>query len=338
LKILFTHLRLYSMRLFVLALVLYSTLGFSQTNSETQLLARLTAGALPEAVMIKRSVVLLGRNISAKEINALHESFVRTGIDAVGYFETEIVLAGGDAQRAYSKYFTKREIGCLIFIQKKSSGFSGSITTYNGKDSFADPGQTVWSKESATLNGWSNEVYRTALSSYKKQNLLINDVAEIDLPVKIIEGNRNELFPYDLKIDNLAVPMFNDTATTKELASIFKTYPLRYQLTDNTIADRDLRNKGFLYVLCVVQGRSAIAKEVLGYTVNRDETAFVSVTYPETQLQLKNIPADVPVYKFYIRHIDSGNVFLGNKWDADTTWQQALNNFIKGMKQEFKLQ
>lgn len=337
LKILLSPFRLHSMRLFVLIAFFIPALCSAQALTEDILLARLKIGALPEAVMNKRSVVLYSTNITVKELTTIHENFIRTGIDAVAYFETEKVLAGGDAEKAYSKYLTKREIACLFFIQKKNNGFSCSITTYNNKADFVDNGQVVWSKESSTLNGLMNDVYRTALSGYKKQNLLINDVAETDLPVKIIEGNRNELFPYDLKVDNLAVPTFADSAATKELESIFKTYPLRYQLTDNKIADRDLRNKGFLYVVCVVHGRSAIAKEVLGYTVNRSETAFVSVTYPETQMQLKNIPADVPVYKFYIRHIDSGNVFLGNKWDADTSWQQALQNFIKGLKQEFKM-
>lgn len=338
LKILFRGFRLHSMRLLVLIAVLFPVIGSAQTLTENIILARLKNGPLPEAVMSRRSVVLHSSAITSKEITTIHENLIRTGIDAVAYFETEKVLAGGDAEKAYSKYFTRREIACLIFIQKKSNGFSCSITPYNGKADFVDNGQAVWSKESATLPALMNDIYRTALSSYKKENLLINDVAETDLPVKVIEGNRNELFPYDLKVDNLAVPAFNDTAATKELESLFKTYPLRYQVTGNTMTDRELRNKGFLYVVCVVYGRSAVAKEVLGYTVNRSETAFVSVTYPETNMQLKNIPADVPVYKFYVRHIDSGNVFLGNKWDADTTWQQALQNFIKGLKQEFKLQ
>lgn len=337
LKILLSPFRLHSMRLLVLLAFFVPVLCSAQAVTEDVLLARLKTGALPEAVMNKRSVVLYSPNITSKEITTIHENLVRTGIDAVAYFETEKVLAGGDAEKAYSKYFTKREIASFVFVQKKSTGFACSITTYNGKADFVDNGQDVWNKESTTLNGLMNEVYRAALSAYKKQNLLINDVAETDLPVKVVEGNRNELFPYDLKVDNLAVPVFNDSAATKELESIFKTYPLRYQLTDNKIADRDLRNKGFLYVVCVVHGRSAIAKEVLGYSVNRAETASVSVTYPETQMQLKNIPADVPVYKFYVRHIDSGNVFLGNKWDADTTWQQALQNFIKGLKAELKL-
>jgi hypothetical protein len=54
-------------------------------------------------------------------------------------------------------------------------------------------------------------------------------------------------------------------------------------------------------------------------------------------VQLKNIAANTVVYKFYVRHIDSGNIFLGTKWDADTTWQDALKNFIGGFKAELKI-
>jgi len=79
--------------------------------------------------------------------------------------------------------------------------------------------------------------------------------------------------------------------------------------------------------------------ELLGYDMSKGESALVSVTYPDNaSAQLKNIPADQPVYKFYFRHIDSGDVFLGTKWDADLTWQQALKNQLKGFKIEFKIE
>lgn len=309
----------------------------AQFLSEELLISRLKSGALPEEVMSKRSVVLHSSTVTPTEISAIHEGFIRAGIDVVAYFETGRVLAGGDPEKAYNKYLTRREIACVVFIQKKSSGFSCYITLYNGKTDFVNVGQTAWSVTATSVSQLMNEIYRSALSSYQKKNLLINEVAETELPVRIIEGTRSETFAYDLKVDNMAVPKFIDSTATKELAEIFKTYPLRYQLTDNTIPDKDLRNKGFLYVLCVVHGRSGVAKDLLGYTVTKSESAFVSVTYPNSDVQLKNIPADVEVYKFYVRHIDSGNVFLGTKWDADTSWQQALQNFIKGLKAEMKL-
>ena len=336
-KIPCVNIRLLMMRLLLFVLFLLHGTTYAQFLSEENVIARLKSGLLPEEIMIKRSAVLYSTAITEQEISTIHETFVRTGIDAVAYFEAGRVLAGGDAEKAYSKYFNKREISCIIFIQKKSTGFSCSITLYNGKPDFVNPGQPAWSIQASTLSQLMNEIYRSALSTYQKKNLLINDVAETGLPVKNLEGLRYETYAYDLKVDNMAVPKFTDSLATQQLAEILKTYPLRYQLTDNTIADQDLRTKGFLYVLCVVHGRSSVVKELLGYTVNKSESAFVSVTYPGTEMQLKNIPADTEVYKFYVRHIDSGNVYLSSKWDADTSWQQALQNFIKGIKAEMKL-
>ncbi len=325
------------MRFVLLVCCLLPGVVRAQFLSEEVLISRLKSSAIPEEVMRKRSVVLHTSTVAPKEITAIHEGLIRAGIDAVAYFETDRVLAGGDAEKAYNKYLTRREISCVVIIQKKSSGFSCYITLYNGKPDFVNAGQAAWSMHASTLTQLMNDIYRAALSSYQKKNLLINEVAETELPVRVVEGTRSETYAYDLKIDNLAIPKFSDSVATKELSEILKIYPLRYQLTDNTIPDKDLRNKGFLYVLCVVHARSAVAKELLGYTVNQSESAFVSVTYPGTEMQLKNIPSETEVYKFYVRHIDSGNVFLSTKWDADTSWQQGLQNFIKGLKAEMKL-
>lgn len=331
------RLRYMMMRFVLLVCCLLPGVVNAQFLSEDLLISRLTTGAIPEEVMSKRSVVLHTGTFTQNEITTIHEGLVRAGIDAVAYFETGRVLAGGDVEMAYHKYLTKREISCVIILQKKSSGFSCYITLYNAQPDFVTVGQAAWRVHASTLPQLMNEVYRTALSRYQKKNLLINEVAETALPIRVMVGTRNEIYAYDLKIDNLAVPKFTDSIATHELTEIFKTYPLRYQVTDNTISDQQLRDKGFLYVLCAVHGRSGVIKELLGYTVNPSESAFVSVTYPATELQLKSIPAETEVYKFYVRHIDSGNVFLCPKWDADTTWQQALQNFIKGMKAEMKL-
>lgn len=336
-KILNARLRYIMMRFVLFVLGLLPGLVNAQFLSEEALISRIKSGALAEEVMSRRSVVLHTSTLTPKEITIIHEGLIRAGIDAVAYFETENVLAGGDAEKAHAKYLTRREIAYLIFIQKKSSGFSCYITSYNNKPDFVNVGQAGWNANASTLSQLMNDIYRTALSNYQKKNLLINEAAETELPIRVVEGTRSETYAYDLKIDNLAVPKFNDSTANKQLADLFKNYPLRYQLTENTIPEKDLRTKGFLYVLCVVHGRSSVVKELLGYTVNQSESAFVSVTYPETEMHLKNIPAETEVYKFYVRHIDSGNVYLSTKWDSDTNWQQALQNFIKGMKAEMKL-
>lgn len=309
-----------------------------QIITEETLLTRLkSGGSISGDVLSKRSVVLHSYSFTSNQLLSIHENLVRTGIDAIAYFKIDGVLAGPDIIQSYADYFTKREVANLIFIQKTSSGFLIHITPFNGKEDLVSSDQSSWITQSTSLNEALNEVYRSALASNKKKNLLLNEVPEADLPVKIIDGQRSELFAIDLKIDNLAIPKFNDTTNDKELEEILKTYPFRYQLVNNTDPEKDLRNKGFLYVLCFVHTRSGVAKELLGYPVSKSESAFVSVTYPNGQVQLKNISGDTPIFKFYVRHIDSGNIFLGPKWDAETTWQQALQNFIKGFKAELKI-
>jgi hypothetical protein len=336
LKIESLQIRLPEVKIPVLFFLFLPLLSPGQGISESEFLARLqTGGDIKEEVLSKRSAVLYSYTLTPKEINTIHENLIRSGIDASCYFETDLVLAGRDAERAYSAYFVKREIATLILIQKSTSGYSVFIGAFTNSENLID--HPVWSTSGTALNDVLTAVYRAALANHKKKNFLINDVAETDLPVPVITGRRAELFAYDLKVDNLAVVKFGDEAADGELEEIFKSYPLRHKLVDKTIPESDLRKQGFLYVLCVVHARGKAAKKVLDYSLGKSESAFVSVTYPNGQVQLKNISADTPVYKFYVRHIDSGNVFLGTKWDADTTWQQALQNFIKGLKAELRL-
>jgi hypothetical protein len=295
-----------------------------------------SGGALKEDLLNKRSAVFYAYTLTPTELQTVHDNFIRTGIDAVAYFDTDMALAGSDAAKAYSAYLTKREIVSLIFIKKTTSGYGITIAPYNNSESFIDVAQPVWRSESSSLNEVLTSLYRDALSGNKKKNNLIIDFPETDLPVPVFTGRRSELAAFDLKVDKLAVIKFGNEAADKELEEIFKDYPLKHALVDKSIPESDLRRQGFLYVLCFVNTRGQAAKKILDYTL-KSEDAFVSVTYLNGNVHLKNIAADQPVTKFYVRHIDSGNVFLGTKWDADTTWQQSLRNFIQGLKIDFKI-
>jgi hypothetical protein len=136
----------------------------------------------------------------------------------------------------------------------------------------------------------------------------------------------------------VAIPKFGDPLADKELEEIIQAnFPFKYKMVEPDVPEKDLRKQGMLYVMCIVHSRAEIAKALLGYSTSKAESAVVSVTYPEGQPQLKNIPSNIPVYKIYFKHIDSGDVFLGTKWDADLTWQQALLNNIRGMKNELRI-
>jgi hypothetical protein len=294
-------------------------------------------GGLPDKLLSTRTVVFYDYTLTEKEIVDMQQSLQRTGVDAVAYFELDMLMAGKDVTRAFGDYLNKREVNNLFFVQKNADGFRIITTAYNGKETVVDKQQAAWSRSNSSLNEALKELYR-ASSSQKKLNLLINETPETGLKVNPILGNRNEFYAIDLKVDPLAVPKTGDEATDKELEEIFRMYyPLKYKMTEPGTPEKELRKQGSLYVVCFIRTRGMVAKDLLGYDTSKSESALVSVTYPDSQQQLKNIGSNTPVFKFYFKHIDSGNVFFGTKWDADLTWQQALINQIQGMKAELRL-
>lgn len=295
-------------------------------------------GGFPDKLLSTRTAVFYDYTLTEKEIKDTQEYFQRTGIDGVVYFEIDMLTAGKDVARAFGDYLLKREITNIAFVEKGESGYRVTITIFNGKESVIDNMQKAWSSSSSILTEALKDLYRTASSQQKKQNLLINDQAETSLMINPILGKRNEFYAIDAKVDPLAVPKTGDETVDKALEEIFNAnYSLKFKMTDPGMSEKDMRKQGLLYVLCVVKTRDGVAKELLGYDMSKSESALVSVTYPSMQQQLKNIPANTQVYKFYFKHIDSQNVFLGTKWDADLTWQEALLNQLRGMKSELRL-
>ena len=325
----------------ILLLLFLSNAIFGQVSEEeNQFLARLVpSNALPEKLLNTRTAVFYTYAIPSKQLDDIQQSFQRTGIDAVVYFETDALLAGKDITTAFAAYLSKRDITNLVFIQKNEKGYKMFITTFNTKNTIVEENQYAWTAEDTSLSELLTKLYRAAGGGIKRQNMLINDFPEKDLTINPILGRRSDFFAIDMKVDELAIPKTGDEAKDKALEEIFSTYPFKHKFTEPGVTDQEIRKKGSLFVLCYVHTRGRVAKELLGYDMSKGESALVSVTYPDNaSAQLKNIPADQPVYKFYFRHIDSGDVFLGTKWDADLTWQQALKNQLKGFKIEFKIE
>lgn len=302
-------------------------------------LEQLTIGtAIPEKLLSTRSAVFYDYRLTSQELEEVQLSFQRTGIDAMIYFELDMPFASKDVSKAFADYLTKRELINLIFIEKDEQEYRLTITTFSGKETIIEPNQSAWSASNRLLTEALKILYRTASNQQKKQNLLINDAPETDAKINPILGKRNEFYATDLKVDPLAVPKTGNETIDKELEEIFTTnYPLKFKMTEPGVAEKDLRKQGQLYVMGFIYTRGSVAKELLGYDMSKAESALLSITYPDGQQQLKNISSNTPVFKFYFKHIDSGNVFLGTKWDADVTWQQALINHIRGMKAELRL-
>lgn len=326
------------MRLFLTTLFAFSILVCSGQNEapDNDIVNNLKlSGTFPEGLLSKRAVAVHHYTFTDRELESIQKSFKQTGIDAVAYFETDLLLSGRDPGVAYANYFIKRGIEYLVFLHKDDGKYKIYITTFNKRETFIDPGQEAWHAEDVSLSELQKKIFRVA-GNLKNQNLLINDYPEKDILISIFGGRRAEFFALDLKVDMLAVPKFGDETKDKELEEIFSSYPYKYKFVEPGITERELRRQGFLYVLYFVHARGSVVRKVLGYNTGSQESAYVSVTYPEDQPQMKSIPANTPVYKFYFKHIESGNIFLGTKYDADVTWQQALKNQLTGFITEVK--
>lgn len=305
---------------------------------EQQFLARLSPGSvLPDKLLSSRTVVFYDYLFSAKELESIQKTFQRTGIDAVVYFESDLIHAGRDAAVRVAEFLNKREIANLILLKKTGNDFTIYITRYNNRADIVDNGQPAWVYSHRALDVLLQNVYRTAANSLRNENFLINEVPETSFSINAITGRRNEFFAIDLKVDPLAVPKFGDEQMDMKLEELFQLYPYKYKLTEPGLSETELRKQGFLYVLRFAHARNKIVRNALGYDIPRAQSAIVSMYFNGDDQKLKNIPVNDVVYKFYFKHIDSDNVFLGTKWDADPSWEQALLNQLKGYRQEFKI-
>jgi len=329
------------MRRFVSATLL--SLAFTSVFGQGErLVASLkVAETAPGELLSSKSAVLFNTNYKIEELNRIQGAFQQIGIDADFYLETEKVLAGIDTERAFSTYFTTREIKFLIILIKSTEGYSFYVTEFNNTMQFVTQGQNSWKVTHRKLDDMLARIYRDSWLREKKQNFLINDIPEMDVAVPIITGRRSELFPIDLKIDKMAVPKTPDAAVQAEVDTLFKKlypYPEKFAVVQMPADEKDLVKQGFQYVLLYVKLNGQLAHEILGYDMNKTfATAYGSVTYPNGTPQVKTISAETPVYKFYIKHLRSGNVFLGTKWDADESLTQSLKNHLMGFRTELKL-
>lgn len=303
-----------------------------------------------------------------------HNSFRQTGVDAVAYYYLKDVEAGREASEKLMEELKKREVQNIIFlnhVQLKVAGkaterFALLITPFNGESSFISHGQEAYRLEAENpeklFSKFEKDVFRKGL---EVQNHLINDKPEFFIGAgNIIKGKRFEGFARDLKLDKLAVPGFEEndvpqdqsgdsarknlekeTETSNEAAkrdsltlkSIMAAYPYKYDLVDPELEEERLRQEGFQFILLRLHTTGEHIKEMLGYKIKPDEKENITLKQDGTKVASQHIPAKVPVYKYYIKHIYTGDVYLGNSWDADEDWQEALTNYISNMKKDLNI-
>ena len=327
------------MRALVVIIVFLSFLpAMAQDFSAREMIDRLNAdGTVPDDIRSGKSLLLIScdsdlncenwTNMAADAQSELADA----GVDAVATYYFEDILSGVDPYRIFMEEFKDRQITHLVLINHSSQGYTINLTEFNEKEFIAE-GQKGWQTQSPELREALNQANRAVSNSGQRlRNFLILDQPEYGEMIDIFTGRRAEFYDLNFSSDKLAVYPFADTAVIRE---VMASYPYEYEIIDPSIQEKELRSEGFEFVLYYVHTRAENTKKLLGYEVNDKETSFVSEAIMDNKPVLTSYPKDRHVYKFYIKHVYSGNIFLGKKWDASPEWDQALANYISLLRND----
>ncbi len=311
--------------------------------------------AIPESLLRTKSVVFISTSPNAKPDDwkavaaEAHPAFRKAGIDAVAYYYLGDVRAGRDASRQLIAEMQKREIQNIIVLSQQGREAALLILPFNDETNFVSGKQSAYKLESPGLDQLLIEFQKAVLrSGLEVENHLINDRAEFFVGAgKVFKGKRFEAFAQDLKLDKLAVPSFAEgnmpqsmlasneaipadqiiTKSNEQLKVVMEAYPYEYALVDPQLAEDKIRQSGYQYLLLRLHTTPAHIKDMLGYQVKPGDKSAASQTPG----------ASTPVYKYYVKHIYTGDVYVGTTWEADEDWQTALSNYIRQMKKELNI-
>jgi hypothetical protein len=282
-------------------------------------------------------LVLYEPGYTKEELQEAQKYFQQAGIDAVNYLDIDYVLSGPDPSRTFFNYFNTRNIKFLIILQKKDSEYQSIFTEYSGTKEFVDKTHRSWKQSNASFLELLRTIYRFAISTQKKENFLISDLPEIGFDLRFFKEQPDQRFSADVRSFKSAIPRWGNEVADKEIESLVKEkFPLKCELVDPNLTDAELEQKGYRLVLRFVHTRGDAAREILGYDVTQTASSLLSNYFVDGESKVKAMPSKKMIYKFYFKTTEYGNVFLGNKRDADETCQDALRNHILGLRSELK--
>jgi len=314
-------------------------LSYAQSlQEEDKLTSNLTFGSdLPPGLLTGRSLVLYESSYTFTELQEAQKYFQQTGIDAINYLDIDYVLAGPDPSRTYFNYFNARNIKFLIVLQKKDNEYQSIITEYSGTREFVDKAHRSWKQSHLSFVELLRTIYRFAISTQKKENFLINDVPEIGIDLRFFKEEPAPRFSNDVRTFKSAIPRWGNEQDDRQLEVLVKEiFPVKCELVDPNLTDAELEQKGYRLVLRFVHTRGDAARDILGYDVTQTASSLLINYFIDGESKVKTIPSKRVIYKFYFKNTEYGNIFLGNKWDADETWQDALKNHMLGLRSELK--
>ncbi|UII28021.1 hypothetical protein LVD15_06240 [Fulvivirga maritima] len=263
---------------------------------------------------------------------AAQPGFRKAGIDAVVYYHMDDIYSGKESFDAFMGNFNGREIENVVFLTQENGMIKLILSKVHDETHLIVPGQAAWKAENADMKDLMTNLYRIAAnSSQDRENLLVTTVPEFGEMPRVIKARRGEYYDLNFSSEKLAIPMFADTVA---ISQAMINYPYEYGFVDPEREEKKLRSDGYQYILYYVHSTAKSVKEMLEYPIKESETAFISEVIVDDKTRTTSNNINTPVYKFYIKHIYSGNVFLGKRWDAAPRWQDALINYVDNLRNE----
>lgn len=311
--------------------------------------------SLPKNISKTKSIAVIVEKDRANGqflVDKFHPTFIKSGIDPVSYYLVDDLFANKFISEKLSEEFTKREIKYIIVLSHSQQGYELVITPFSKSASFIEAGAKAWRMKSLESKSITRSLYAQAYS-LERQNLLVVDKPEFRTPNYPLKGQRREAYKPDLRSETLNIPLFekkvldstqqhppefieivnlfNQEVERKnaELKNIFSNYPYPYEFIEgNTLASELIKNN-VRYVVEIIHTTNRDIRAVLNYKEKIvGVTEYVTITMKDGQGAIKRISANAPAFKYYIKHLPSNSFYLGTKWDADVTWQEALQNHI----------
>ena len=327
------------MRLVVSILVLLAGAAMAQPLTGDMLSGLVFEERVPDDMLAKKSIVLHEPAIQLKDLEIVQQGFRRCGIDAVLYFPMDVPGSNDEVNLEFVKNLSARNISFIILLSRKKDLWDLVFTRFNGTPDWFTPGQQAWHVVGTSLPAIMESMLRVTMTEQKKKNLLINPVPEMELNLNPLVGNRGEYYAIDLKVDRLAIIRSGDAKADAGTEEYFKMeYPLKYQFFDKGTNEEDIRAKGFLYLLKSIHTRASAGMELLGYDMSRIGHAVTGIRFTGGPEELATYPAETTVWKFWFKHLENGNIYLGKGWDGDADRLQALKNHVRGLKAELKIE
>ena len=302
----------------------------------------------PKDLLKSRTVVFMNvANLKwEKEAAVFHQQIRPVGIDAVAYYALSDILSGHDATNAFYRDISNRSISNMMIIhENKDHSFSAYIGEIAQNGDFFEADMPVYVVNADNLKDLgAGIVTKAEQAKLERENFLIIDVPETFKRTNVIKTRRVVAYNPDLRIDKLAIPKFeksvmvteNIDSLNAELDSLMKNnYPFKYGLVDPNLSDDELISQGYLMVLRRLENNIESLKRMLGYDLKEGETIHISVRKGEDQTLKKLFASDMG-HKYYVQQLYTKDIYLGDEWDADKSWQEALKNHLANLKASLK--